>query len=144
MNMTTQFPLPTQAVTVKGKGENPLLRRSHCAAAHPTYDVTTEELIRGWGLLQMYGTQAFQGLDAASPMPMRTLPERLAALLLEFYDEQSGIVAGMSFQAIADALGAYHQTIDAILRAFKRQGLVDFGYRHIRVLDIASLQELAM
>lgn len=123
------------------RNQSPWLRQcNHAAdAGNGNLDGTPEELMMGWGLLQMYGTQALQ----ADTAPMKTLPERLATILLDLCNEQNGRIQGVSFQMLADSLGTYRETIGAILRAFKRQGLVEASYRNIQILDVASLKELS-
>ncbi len=37
-------------------------------------------------------------------------------------------------------LGTYRETISAILRGFKDNGLVELGYRKIELLDLRGLQ----
>jgi CRP-like cAMP-binding protein len=71
------------------------------------------------------------------------LPERLATLLLELADQASGVIKGVSHQALADHLGTYRETVSAILRDFKRQGLVELGYRRIHLIDMETLQDIA-
>ncbi len=52
------------------------------------------------------------------------------------------MIKGISHQALADRLGTYRETVSAILRDFKRQGLVELGYRRIRLLDDDTLKEI--
>ena len=55
----------------------------------------------------------------------------------------SDVIKGISHQALADYLGTYRETVSAILRDFKRQGLVELGYRRISLLDVDELQAVA-
>ena len=43
----------------------------------------------------------------------------------------------------ADHLGTYRETVSAILRDFKRQELVELGYRRINILDSETLKTIA-
>ncbi len=104
-------------------------------------DTTFEELLVAWSLLQMYGGQAFESETPVSPMI--TLPERLATLLLDLADQQSGLIQGMTYQVFADYLGTYRETIGALLRAFVRQGFVELGCLHIQIVDRESLKVFA-
>ena len=90
----------------------------------------------------MYGTQPLQAEELVDDNPFKTLPERLAELLLDASDDGSGIIHGLDFQTIADYLGTYRETIGAILRAFSRQRFVELGYGQIRVIDREALQEI--
>lgn len=105
--------------------------------------MTTRYPILGWGLLQTYGSRLLQVENSLEDVAYKKLPERLAALLLELGEYQNGLIKGVSHQALADHLGTYRETVSAILRDFKRQGLVELGYRRINVLDIESLKEEA-
>jgi len=44
---------------------------------------------------------------------------------------------------LADMLGTYRETISAILRSFKDEGLVDLGYRKIELRDVQRLRAAA-
>lgn len=76
-------------------------------------------------------------------MAYKTLPERLAQLLLEYSNYEDGTIKGVSHQTLADHLGTYRETVSAILRDFKRQELVQLGYRRIEVLDAETLSDMA-
>lgn len=102
-----------------------------------------EELLLRWGLFQTYGVELLENDPAVRDEPLRTLPERLAALLLTQSADQNGSILGLQLQTIADYLGACRETIAAILRAFARQDFVALGYRRIDILDFPSMCELA-
>jgi CRP-like cAMP-binding protein len=72
----------------------------------------------------------------------KRLPERLAGLLLELANGGRAI-RGTSHQALADMLGTYRETISAILRGFKDDGLVELGYRKIELRDVPGLRMAA-
>lgn len=106
-------------------------------------NMTIQHPILGWGMLQTYGRRLLQVENSLEDVAYKKLPERLAALLLEFDDDEDGQITGVSHQLLADHLGTYRETISAILRDFKRQGLVQLGYRRIRLLDVERLKEIA-
>lgn len=99
--------------------------------------------ILGWGMLQTYGERLLQVENSLEDVAYKKLPERLAMLLLELNNDESGIIKGVSHQALADHLGTYRETVSAILRDFKRQELVELGYRRITLLDIEALKDIA-
>jgi CRP/FNR family cyclic AMP-dependent transcriptional regulator len=105
--------------------------------------MTTQYPILGWGLLQTYGQRLLQVENNLEDVAYKKLPERLAALLLELGNNQEGIIKGVSHQALADHLGTYRETVSAILRDFKRQEIVELGYRRINILDLELLKETA-
>jgi len=105
-------------------------------------NLTMQYPILGWGLLQTYGERLLQVENSLEDVAYKKLPERLATLLLELADD-SGVIKGVSHQALADHLGTYRETVSAILRDFKRQELVELGYRRIHLVDLESLQDIA-
>lgn len=106
-------------------------------------NVTMQYPILGWGLLQTYGERLSQVENSLEDVAYKKLPERLATLLLNLADAETDAIKGVSHQALADHLGTYRETVSAILRDFKRQGLVELGYRRIQIIDIESLQDIA-
>jgi len=106
-------------------------------------NMTTQYPILGWGLLQTYGQRLLQVENSLEDVAYKKLPERLAALLLEMSHYENGLIKGVSHQALADHLGTYRETVSAILRDFKRQGLVELGYRRINILNTEFLKEEA-
>jgi len=95
-----------------------------------------------WGLLQTVGLRLAQVEDRMEDVAYKRLPERLAGLLLELANGGKAI-RGTSHQALADMLGTYRETISAILRSFKDNGLVELGYRRIELRDVPGLRAAA-
>jgi CRP-like cAMP-binding protein len=106
-------------------------------------NMTMQYPILGWGLLQTYGERLLQVENSLEDVAYKKLPERLAMLLLEMGHNQNGLIKGVSHQSLADHLGTYRETVSAILRDFKRQGIVELGYRRITLLDVETLKEIA-
>ncbi len=106
-------------------------------------NMTIQYPILGWGLLQTYGMRLMQVENSLEDVAYKKLPERLAMLLLELSDNQNGLIKGVSHQSLADHLGTYRETVSAILRDFKRQGLVELGYRRIGIQNSETLKNIA-
>ncbi len=70
--------------------------------------------------------------------PVRT---RLVRLLLRESEAGSEPIT-MSHRAIAERLGTYRETVSNQLARLKNNGLIDYGYRVIRVLDVDGLGNL--
>ena len=111
--------------------------------AHEAHALTMQYPILGWGLLQTYGARLMQVENSLEDVAYKKLPERLAALLLDLGDYQDGLIHGVSHQSLADHLGTYRETVSAILRDFKRQELVELGYRRINILNAETLKDIA-
>lgn len=105
--------------------------------------LTMQHPILGWGLLQTYGQRLVQVENSLEDVAYKKLPERLAALLVDLNEDEKGVIKGISHQALADYLGTYRETVSAILRDFKRQGLVELGYRRITLVDQEELKLVA-
>lgn len=105
-------------------------------------NMTMQYPILGWGMLQTYGARLMQVENNLEDVAYKKLPERLAALLIDLDQDDSGVIKGVSHQALADHLGTYRETVSAILRDFKRQGLVELGYRRINLVDAETLREV--
>lgn len=105
--------------------------------------MTIQYPILGWGMLQTYGRRLQQVENSLEDVAYKKLPERLAALLVDLCDQDNSLIQGVSHQALADRLGTYRETVSAILRDFKRQDLVELGYRRINILDVETLKDIA-
>jgi CRP-like cAMP-binding protein len=103
---------------------------------------TGEDFVAAWNLLQMYGTHPLEAGETIGDMPFKTLPERLAELLLDLSDDGCGVIRGLNHQTLADYLGTHRETVGAILRAFSRQNLVELGYGKMCVINREALQEI--
>ncbi len=98
--------------------------------------------VLSWGLLQTVGYRLAQVENRMEEVAYKRLPERLAGLLLELANGNRSI-RGTSHQSLADMLGTYRETISAILRGFKDEGLVELGYRKIELRDVRGLRAAA-
>lgn len=106
-------------------------------------NMTMQYPILGWGMLQTYGMRLMQVENSLEDVAYKKLPERLASLLIDLDQDGSGVIKGVSHQALADRLGTYRETVSAILRDFKRQDLVELGYRRIKIVDAETLRDVA-
>jgi CRP/FNR family transcriptional regulator, cyclic AMP receptor protein len=111
--------------------------------AAPARELAQRHPVLGWGLLQTVGKRLTQVENHLEDVAYKRLPERLAGLLLELVDNKQGMITGTSHQSLADNLGTYRETVSAILRGFKKGGLVELGYRRIRILNADGLRRQA-
>lgn len=95
--------------------------------------------VLSWGLLQTVGQRLAQVENRMEEVAYKRLPERLAGLLLELANGGKAI-RGTSHQSLAGMLGTYRETISAILRGFKDEGLVELGYRKIELRNVGGLR----
>lgn len=75
----------------------------------------------------------------------KSIPARLASLLLRLADEQGddSAVTGYTHQDLGEILGTYRETITQTLNDFKSQGLVEISRKRVEILDRDSLEFLA-
>lgn len=107
------------------------------------HEMTQRHPILGWALLLTFGQRLAEVENRLEDVAYKRLPERLASLLLDMVGktgDADNTITGASHQSLADNLGTYRETVSAILRRFKKDGLVDLGYRRIRILDSEGLQ----
>ena len=109
------------------------------APAPQAHELALRYPVLSWGLLQTVGQRLAQVENRMEDVAYKRLPERLAGLLLELANDGRAI-RGTSHQSLADMLGTYRETISAILRGFKDDGLVELGYRRIELRDPTGLR----
>ncbi len=75
----------------------------------------------------------------------KSIPSRLASLLLRLADEQEdgSVVSGYTHQDLGEILGTYRETITQTLNDFKADGLVEISRKRVEILDRESLDFLA-
>ena len=76
-------------------------------------------------------------------MAFKSIPARLALLLLRLREEQGDTIYGYTHQDLADAVGTYRETTTQTLNEFKSQNLIDIGRKRIDILDPTSLEMVA-
>jgi CRP-like cAMP-binding protein len=75
----------------------------------------------------------------------KSIPARLASLLLRLADEQDddSVVTGYTHQDLGEILGTYRETITQTLNDFKADGLVAISRKRVEILDQNGLEILA-
>lgn len=73
-------------------------------------------------------------------MAFKSIPARLATLLLRLREDQGDKIFGYSHQDLAEAVGTYRETTTQTLNKFKADGLIDIGRKRIDILDPEGLE----
>ncbi len=75
----------------------------------------------------------------------KSIPSRLAALLLRLDKEQGGrrIVTGYTHQDFSEMLGTYRETITQTLNEFKGDEFIDIGRKKVILRNLSGLYTLA-
>jgi CRP-like cAMP-binding protein len=77
-------------------------------------------------------------------MAFKSIPARLAALLLHLRQEQGDRISGYTHQDLADAIGTYRETTTQTLNDFKARTLIEIGRKRLDILDPDGLEELVI
>ena len=73
-------------------------------------------------------------------MAFKSIPARLAALLLRLREEQGDKIYGYSHQDLAEAVGTYRETTTQTLNKFKANNLIKIGRKRIEIHDPDGLE----
>lgn len=77
-------------------------------------------------------------------MAFKSIPARLALLLLRLQDEQgSNSIYGFTHQDLAEAIGTYRETATQTLNEFKTNKFIEIGRKRIDILDPEGLESVA-
>lgn len=76
-------------------------------------------------------------------MAFKSIPARMAALLLRLSEEQSRSIQGYTHQDLAEAIGTYRETATQTLNDFKARRLIEIGRKQIDILDPVGLEQIA-
>jgi CRP-like cAMP-binding protein len=125
--------------------------QAFCQVAGAAYRIPAEPFI---ALLDQNGefrnavgryTLAFLGQTAQSSACNRlhSIRQRCARWLLETHDRVSGQTFGLTQEFLAQMLGVRRATVSQVQSALQRDGLIDYSYRQITVVDRAGLEAAA-
>lgn len=95
-------------------------------------------------LLEITGKRLRDAEERLESMAFKSIPARLASLLLRMAEEQaSDEVTGMTHQDLAESVGTYRETATQVLNDLKAQGLIEIGRKRIQLLNKDALFVLA-
>jgi CRP-like cAMP-binding protein len=76
-------------------------------------------------------------------MAFKSIPARLALLLLHLRQQQGDRISGYSHQDLAEAIGTYRETTTQTLNGFKASAFIEIGRKRLDILDPAGLEKVA-
>lgn len=94
-------------------------------------------------IVEGVGKRLSEAESLLEDITFKSVPARLASLLLRLMKEQGPIIAGYTHQALADTIGTYRETTTSTLGLFKRRGLIRIGRKRLQILDVEELREIA-
>ena len=97
----------------------------------------------GIRLLEILGRRVYELEERLEELAFKRVPARLAALLLRLVEQEGNPVRGYSHQDLADMIGTYRETVTQMLADLKQQGILEVGRKHICILDVDALREIA-
>jgi len=95
----------------------------------------------GLRLLEIMGTRLRDAEAQLDGFAFKSIPSRLAALLLKL--QKGNLVEGLTHQDLAEMIGTYRETATQTLNDFKTQGLIAIQRKRIEIRDAPRLRELA-
>ncbi len=97
-----------------------------------------------WALLTELSRRLRRADDQIGGLVLLDVPGRIARLLLDSADSQSGTIErALTHQTIAQMIGASRETVSRAMKEFQDAGWISVERRRITVSDQASLKRLA-
>ncbi len=73
-------------------------------------------------------------------MAYRSVPARIAAVLMRLSQGQDGGAVSITHQELGDMIGALRESVTKVLDDFQRDGLLELGRGRVTLRDVAGLQ----
>lgn len=105
--------------------------------------VLTERPQLALRFLDIVGRRLVEAGARLEDITFKSIPGRLASLLLRLSPNGGGRVQGYTHQDLAEMIGTYRETATQTLNQFKSKGMVDIGRKRIEIRDREGLRRLA-
>lgn len=90
-------------------------------------------------MLEAVGRRLVKSEARLEDLAYRSVPARLASVLLRLGQESDDLIEGLTHQELGDMVGAYRETVTKALDTFQAAGCVELARRRIRILDRRAL-----
>jgi CRP/FNR family transcriptional regulator, cyclic AMP receptor protein len=97
----------------------------------------------GLRLLEQLSARLLETELIVEDFAFKSVPARLAGLLLRLAETAEGDTIRASHQELADMIATYRETVTLTLDEFQKRGMVELGRRYVRILDTRALQATA-
>jgi CRP-like cAMP-binding protein len=94
-------------------------------------------------LTEALGKRLVETETRLEELAFKSVPARLAGLLLRSASHDDNTIEGHTHQDLAEAIGSYRETVTLTLNEFKHQGLVEIERKAIKLLDREGLGRIA-
>jgi CRP-like cAMP-binding protein len=96
----------------------------------------------GLRMLATVGRRLIETEDRLHDLAYRTVPARLASVLLRLTSPSDTCLKGFTHQDLAEMIGAYRETVTKTLNEFQAAGMIALGRKSICVLNRPKLFKL--
>jgi CRP/FNR family transcriptional regulator, cyclic AMP receptor protein len=95
--------------------------------------------------VEALGNRLTQLESRLEDIAFKSIPARLATLLLTLNEEQGGrqTVIGYTHQDFSEMLGTYRETITQTLNDLKSEGIIDIARKQVVLLNVSRLGQIA-
>jgi CRP-like cAMP-binding protein len=90
-------------------------------------------------MLAVLGRRLAESEARLEDLAYRSVPARLASVLLRLGHAHGDLIDGLTHQELGDIIGAYRETVTKTLNEFQAAGLIAVSRRRIRLLDRRGL-----
>lgn len=90
-------------------------------------------------MLEVVGRRLAQSEARLEDLAYRSVPARLASVLLRLGRDHGDLIEGLTHQDLGDMVGAYRETVTKTLDEFQAAGCVELARRRIRIRDRRAL-----
>lgn len=90
-------------------------------------------------MLEVVGHRLAASEARLEDLAYRSVPARLASVLLRLGRERDDLIEGLTHQDLGDMVGAYRETVTKTLDEFQAAGCVELARRRIRLRDRRAL-----
>lgn len=97
----------------------------------------------GLRIIEAMGSRIVELEARLEDIAFKSVPARLASLLLRLESDRGRRILGLTHQDLADTVGTYRETTTQTLNRFKARGLIDTGRKRIEILDPNGLMRVA-
>jgi CRP/FNR family transcriptional regulator, cyclic AMP receptor protein len=97
----------------------------------------------GLRFLEQLSARLLETEQIVEDFAFKSVPARLAGVLLRLMDSAENDTVQASHQELADMIATYRETATLTLDEFQERGLVELGRRSVRIVDPAGLQTIA-
>lgn len=94
-------------------------------------------------LVAVIGERLTEAESRLRDIAFKSVPARVASLLLRLAGEDGNQVEGFTHQELSEIIGTYRETTTQTLNDFRNRGYIVIGRKHIEILNAGALKQIA-